>query len=142
MIWSGGGGGDRQRHRPHRPGLGAQPGGADGLLQHRQVDIREIAIEQRRHPFDRRRQQMREIMGHWVPARVVGGNVGRRLAEPRRQCRAAQQSLATIAMERAGAAAKAPVVATRSLRLKLEADPARPALLTNEPGIGDRLRAD
>ena len=45
-------------------------------------------------------------------------------------------------MERAGAAAKAPVVATRSLRLKLEADPARPALLTNEPGIGDRLRAD
>ena len=32
-------------------------------------------------------------------------------------------------------------VAVRSLRVKLEADPAAPALLQNEPGIGYRLRA-
>jgi len=33
-------------------------------------------------------------------------------------------------------------VAIRALRLKLEADPARPALLVNEPGIGYRMLAE
>ena len=33
-------------------------------------------------------------------------------------------------------------VAVRSLRLKLEIDPARPALIINEPGIGYRLSGD